>query len=770
MADLEEIKQKILLDGDAEVIGKLKEIGEGGFEAFNQIVEAAESGTSTLELFGTALGLVAAAVIGLTGAMLSFVEANDEAIQKTNLLASAFGATTAQITGLEAAFSQAGVTTKEFENFAQRLTTTIAREWPQITESVRTSATQQDEAQQRMVSSTIKVQEAQNNLAEITERTSLQINAANQRVEASAQALALGAQRAYQTMEHDIQSVASANLSLEQAQQRLDVLQGKPVSEADKQALALKQAQLAVDQARQAATDALLAQQQHQQEAALKQAQLEQAAAEARQRQSNLAAEAALTRQKAELQLREAISSRDAAEERAAQTALKSIPTIKAAIDGVISGNKAMSQAIDLTQVSVQNLVKGLILAASTGGKPTGLQVLIEVSRLLSSEQGKLIDSSQRLAIVQTLSQRGFNTTGQSAFELLKVLEKGPETLTKYTDAAQKNFASSAEAAHNVDHFKDALTSLAFSIDLVNRNFAAAASPVFSHLLEAINKSLTDSGGLLHAFVDGVKAIGVAIDFLIEKGTELFHSIDKAFDLAPGRSFQVFLGAITVLVAAFASAWLAIPALIAVVVTAIGYIAENWDKVKTAFNGWVDSVKSSPLFKLLDSIIEKIKAAYDWWTKLGTKQAVPNSAANPDNPARQATENPQNGTPDGLQAFAGGGHVRGPGTSTSDSIAARLSDGEFVHREAAVRKYGASFMHAINNLELPGFAMGGMVGSPVRLAGVSSAGGPQHTLNLTIGDQTFNGLRAPASTADALSRFALGRQTSSAGRQPSWKS
>lgn len=56
---------------------------------------------------------------------------------------------------------------------------------------------------------------------------------------------------------------------------------------------------------------------------------------------------------------------------------------------------------------------------------------------------------------------------------------------------------------------------------------------------------------------------------------------------------------------------------------------------------------------------------------------------------------------------AEGGPVYGPGTSTSDSILARLSNGEFVMRAAAVKKYGTGFMHAINQNK---FASGGQVG------------------------------------------------------------
>jgi hypothetical protein len=55
----------------------------------------------------------------------------------------------------------------------------------------------------------------------------------------------------------------------------------------------------------------------------------------------------------------------------------------------------------------------------------------------------------------------------------------------------------------------------------------------------------------------------------------------------------------------------------------------------------------------------------------------------------------------GLAGFAEGGHVRGPGTETSDSIPALLSDNEFVMPAKAVRSYGVGFMEAIRKMQVP---------------------------------------------------------------------
>lgn len=49
----------------------------------------------------------------------------------------------------------------------------------------------------------------------------------------------------------------------------------------------------------------------------------------------------------------------------------------------------------------------------------------------------------------------------------------------------------------------------------------------------------------------------------------------------------------------------------------------------------------------------------------------------------------------GFNKFAGGGEISGPGTGTSDSILARVSDGEFVEPAHVVRKFGSGFFEGI---------------------------------------------------------------------------
>jgi len=70
---------------------------------------------------------------------------------------------------------------------------------------------------------------------------------------------------------------------------------------------------------------------------------------------------------------------------------------------------------------------------------------------------------------------------------------------------------------------------------------------------------------------------------------------------------------------------------------------------------------------------------------------------------------------------AAGGYIRGPGTTTSDSIHTRLSDKEYVVKAKAVDYYGVGTMDAINSMR---FAAGGYVGqrSTVSAAGPSLVG------------------------------------------------
>lgn len=87
------------------------------------------------------------------------------------------------------------------------------------------------------------------------------------------------------------------------------------------------------------------------------------------------------------------------------------------------------------------------------------------------------------------------------------------------------------------------------------------------------------------------------------------------------------------------------------------------------------------------------------------------------------------------KGFATGGSVDGPGTGTSDSIPAMLSNGEYVLNAQAVDRLGVPFLNGLNTGRLRGFANGGLVGS----GGVTgyktergSNGGQVQSVNLSM--------------------------------------
>jgi lambda family phage tail tape measure protein len=64
----------------------------------------------------------------------------------------------------------------------------------------------------------------------------------------------------------------------------------------------------------------------------------------------------------------------------------------------------------------------------------------------------------------------------------------------------------------------------------------------------------------------------------------------------------------------------------------------------------------------------------------------------------------------GLVGMASGGFVSGPGSPTSDSIPAMLSNGEYVMNSAAVSRFGLPFLEAINSGRMPHAKGGGLMG------------------------------------------------------------
>lgn len=145
--------------------------------------------------------------------------------------------------------------------------------------------------------------------------------------------------------------------------------------------------------------------------------------------------------------------------------------------------------------------------------------------------------------------------------------------------------------------------------------------------------------------------------------------------------------------------------------------------------------------KMDDAALQAVQAQLD---KLASKEIIVKVGAQYDFSQPYTLQDPGPAP----QKFATGGLIRGPGTGTSDSIPALLSNGEYVIRAAAVRKLGKNALDLLNRgIPIPRFADGGLVGA------VSSmqAAGPQNlgTLDISLGGETFQ-VFANAPQADQL--------------------
>lgn len=211
--------------------------------------------------------------------------------------------------------------------------------------------------------------------------------------------------------------------------------------------------------------------------------------------------------------------------------------------------------------------------------------------------------------------------------------------------------------------------------------------------------------------------------------------------------------------------------------------------IQAVWDGLVAGAKA-----LVTSIVEAFKTGVDAITGFFTGlrdsvvavfQAIIDGAKAVVTAISDAVGGGNSGTSDNTASFARGGHVRGAGSGTSDSILARISNGEFIIRAKAVAHFGPAFFDALNNLRvpspLPKFNMGGLVDSlgalmPAPLTGFAggglvgaiNGGSGGRPFTLQIGPESFGGMTAQQSTIDRLQRYATAKQVNRTGRKPSW--
>lgn len=216
----------------------------------------------------------------------------------------------------------------------------------------------------------------------------------------------------------------------------------------------------------------------------------------------------------------------------------------------------------------------------------------------------------------------------------------------------------------------------------------------------------------------------------------------------------------------------------------IQFFSDIWDAIGQAASDSWDWVKSKAkealdgIVKFFAPVIAKIIEAWNWAKDLvASLFTAKDTAADLRGPSNVDIFNPLGSAQ--AQGHAMGGAIRGPGTSRSDSILARLSNGEWVINADSVRHYGNQFMHLLNTkkLPMPQFNLGGLVQTltaPMipRFADggevVAATGSRGQPVILNIGQESFQLIARENNTVERLVRFASKQQVASAGPKPSF--
>jgi hypothetical protein len=362
---------------------------------------------------------------------------------------------------------------------------------------------------------------------------------------------------------------------------------------------------------------------------------------------------------------------------------------------------EAMINNVDSSIQSIKDTLTGVSLGTETGNAIEAINASVTaINSTLGSVDFSVKTSDAQSAIANvnttlndTLAGVSFNTTlNKAAQDISNIPASLNTTLSSYevqsklTEATAKleTVKTQLNEKLNSYNFVPALTGATTKIDgiddALNNSLSAlsvsTASQVFKDLVAAVSGTSTTN---IEKFADAV------LEF-----SDLTTEINNTNGLATAiSSLADNNGSITSLTAKFT--------------------ALKTEVDKLAGTGGVDALKTT-----LSTIASDLAASWSR-VKLNTEAIKITATTGPltatvsggitstqgDTLIALAKKYPQisgvtYGTP-GEFRLAKGGPVTGPGTSTSDSIPARLSDGEYVLRASTVEKLGMRFLNTLND-------------------------------------------------------------------------
>lgn len=363
-----------------------------------------------------------------------------------------------------------------------------------------------------------------------------------------------------------------------------------------------------------------------------------------------------------------------------------------------------LSFAAGQAGVSVENLETGLIFLnkALAAPNPKQLEILKNLGVNLKDASGRAKDLPRILLDLADAFQRlpdGIQKTNaaaqlfgaRSGAELIPLLNGGAKGIADLADEANRlGLILDDKAIKQSTAFNDQLDELFNSIKGVKNQIGQVFIPELTRLAD------------------------LATEFVVKNRTAIIDWVQKGWD--------VLKSVVLDLVALFEGRE--------------GDVVNKW--IISARDGMLSFVA---VLNDVYTIVKSIAGLFISTAKFFTGDAV------------EAPKRNFNGAQLNLRGLASGGRVRGPGTSTSDSVLARLSRGEYVIKASAVDHFGSGVFDALNRRQMPAFAEGGMVGG--------------RPVTVNFGGESFP-MQAGDGVVDRLIEFGRKKSIRSGGRAPSW--
>jgi hypothetical protein len=511
MADPEVIIQKISLEGQAEVIAALTELGRAGAEALKQLEEG---GASLSKVFLE----ITAGIAGVTLAMSAWAKVSSDNVVEMENLAKQAGITVEQMTTLRGAFATFGVSGEQLSSSFRRMSSIIEREWESIKKSTRDAVDTATNDQLKLQSSILGV-------------TSAQVAARN-----AAEAL----QRA-----RGIEPFVDTDPEL-QAQRKL-----------------------------QDASSAYL---------------------------------------EAQQKLKEAQQARAEAAKKAWEDERNSIRAVSEAVNGLVTGTMSWSEAGQRAELSIQNIIKGLI-AGTPGAKealegfkggltdiataaPTVYPVLTRVMDLFHN----LDDNVTKAALSQQLFGRQYSQAVINAFSQGSAAFEAEMARLK---ALGFSYAGVAEAATNFEH---ATNSLYDRLRTISSQIALSFAPAFTKGIEEFTKWVEDNRAKIVEWGSQISSVAIAalkglgsalvglgeiirgLGVLLQPLADAFNTVFGGHTTGNILAVSVAIGALTVAIFRLTGPLIALASIGAVIV--LGDILDHITKLITVTDLWSESLKA----------------------------------------------------------------------------------------------------------------------------------------------------------------------------------